>query len=397
MRTVVTAFISVFCVGWGAAADDLNLHAWQMESKGDPAGAREFLERSAQNGAADSLEAYAQFLDRHHDPAAREAYEKLLKVAQGDQRVYAARRLATLDLIAGDRDAAARHLEQYRAAGGRDLNLAPASTPAPEKRQTVPIPGPLRSFARMAALSPELGPEDVISALARNVVTNGYQAASSNEALEQTEYLKLVIRYLSQARELEKLAGADKIIKIETCDSSQTAELLRVLGYRMRGACGSEVVLETVNATRAFLTIDSGFPLAELEQSLRINRPFTYDYKPTQALVVYGPDYWLSAKDREGSDFIDAFLGDPSLCRLYLGLSKLDPATADELRKNTTVQKIRAYAHVLDFYGGMFQMRNGRAVVPGGQRSEKVWAELVGVAPDRGSAFFERLVAKDDG
>jgi len=229
MRTVVTAFISVFCVGWGAAADDLNLHAWQMESKGDPAGAREFLERSAQNGAADSLEAYAQFLDRHHDPAAREAYEKLLKVAQGDQRVYAARRLATLDLIAGDRDAAARHLEQYRAAGGRDLNLAPASTPALEKRQTVPIPGPLRSFARMAALSPELGPEDVISALARNVVTNGYQAASSNEALEQTEYLKLVIRYLSQARELEKLAGADKIIKIETCDSSQTAELLRVL------------------------------------------------------------------------------------------------------------------------------------------------------------------------
>ncbi|MGD0297879.1 MAG: hypothetical protein ABSE86_12240 [Bryobacteraceae bacterium] len=397
MRTVVTAFISVFCVGWGAAADDLNLHAWQMESKGDPAGAREFLERSAQNGAADSLEAYAQFLDRHHDPAAREAYEKLLKVAQGDQRVYAARRLATLDLIAGDRDAAARHLEQYRAAGGRDLNLAPASTPAPEKRQTVPIPGPLRSFARMAALSPELGPEDVISALARNVVTNGYQAASSNEALEQTEYLKLVIRYLSQARELEKLAGADKIIKIETCDSSQTAELLRVLGYRMRGACGSEVVLETVNATRAFLTIDSGFPLAELEQSLRINRPFTYDYRPTQALVVYGPDYWLSAKDREGSDFIDAFLGDPSLCRLYLGLSKLDPATADELRKNTTVQKIRAYAHVLDFYGGMFQMRNGRAVVPGGQRSEKVWAELVGVAPDKGSAFFERLVAKDDG
>ena len=397
MRTVVTAFISVFFVSWGAAADDLNLRAWQMESKGDPAAAREFLERSAQNGTADSLEAYAQFLDRHHDPAARDAYEKLLKTAQGDQRVYAASRLVILDLVAGDRDAAVRHLDQYHAAGGRDLNLPPPSTPAPEKRQTIPIPGPLRSFARMAALSPDLGPDDVISALARNVVTNGYQAASSNEALEQTEFLKLVIRYLSQARELEKLGGADKVIKIETCDSSQTAELLRVLGYRMRGACGSEVVLETLNATRAFLTIDSGFPLAELEQSLRTNRPFTLDYKPTQAVVLYGPDYWLSAKDRQGTDFIDSFLGDPSLCRLYLGLSKLDPATADELRKNTTVQKLRAYAHVLDFYGGMFQVRNGHAAVPGGARNEKVWAELVGVAPDKGSVFFERLVAKDDG
>jgi hypothetical protein len=397
MRTVVTAFISVFFVSFGAAADDLNLHAWQMETKGDPAGAREFLERSAQSGSADALQAYAQFLDRHHDPAAREVYEKLLKTAKADQRVYAAGRLAILDLLAGDRDAAVRHLEQYRAAGGQDLTLAPPSARAPEKSQTIPIPGPLRSFARMAALSPELGPDEIISALARNVVTNGYQAASSNEALEQTEYLKLVIRYLSQARELEKLGDADKVIKVETCDSSQTAELLRVLGYRMRGACGSEVVLETVNATRAFLTIDSGFPLAELEQSLRTNRPFNYDYKPTQALVIYGPDYWLSAKDRQGADFIDSFLGDPSLCRLYLGLSKLDPATADELRNNTSVQKIRAYAHVLDFYGGMFQVRNGRAIVPGGQRGEKVWAELLGVAPDKPAAFFERLVAKDDG
>ena len=36
-------------------------------------------------------------------------------------------------------------------------------------------------------------------------------------------------------------------------------------------------------------------------------------------------------------------------------------------------------------------------MVPGGARSEKAWAELVGVAPDKGAAFFERLVEKDDG
>jgi hypothetical protein len=85
------------------------------------------------------------------------------------------------------------------------------------------------------------------------------------------------------------------------------------------------------------------------------------------------------------------------MCRLYLGLAKLDPATADEIRRNTSVQRIRAYAHVLDFYGGMFRVRNGRAVVPGGARSERVWAELVGVGPDKGGAFFERLLTRDDG
>ena len=37
----------------------------------------------------------------------------------------------------------------------------------------------------------------------------GYQATGSREGLEPTEYLKLIQRYLSQARELEKLAGFD--------------------------------------------------------------------------------------------------------------------------------------------------------------------------------------------
>jgi len=48
----------------------------------------------------------------------------------------------------------------------------------------------------------------------------------------------------------------------------------------MRGGCGSEVVLETVNAPRAFLTTDSGFPLNDLEQALRTNHPFSYDFHP---------------------------------------------------------------------------------------------------------------------
>ena len=75
----------------------------------------------------------------------------------------------------------------------------------------------------------------MLGALARNVVTNGYQASHSNDALEQTEYLKLVHRYLSQARELEKLAGAEKVLKVENCESATAGDLLKILGYRMRG------------------------------------------------------------------------------------------------------------------------------------------------------------------
>lgn len=395
-----SALLIFCCVNYGGLLGaDIGQQAWELERKGDAGAARELLARSAKDASSNATDliAYAQFLDWHGDSGAREAYERALRASHGAEKAPVARRLVELDLLAGDRTAAARDLGEYRATGDNSLQLPPASLQLADKQQTVPIPGPLRSFSRMAALAPDLSPEDVMPALARNVVTNGYQAASSNEALEQTEYLKLVVRYLSQAREIEKLAGPEKVIKIETCDSTMTGDLLRVLGYRIRGACGSDVVLETVNASRAFLTIDSGFPLAELEQSLRTNRPFVYDYKPALVPVLYGSAYWLTDKESQGGDFLDFFLGDPSLCRLYLGMSKLDPETAADLRKKVSVEKLRAFSHVLDFYGGMFEIRNGKAITPGGARTARTWGELAGASPENGANFYEHLIAKDDG
>ncbi len=388
-------------LGTPLAADEALDQVRRLETRGEAKEARLLLQRAVQNSPnnVETLHAYAEFLEKHKDPEARSVYEKLLKLVAGNSSKAAeiSRRLVLLDMIAGDTEAAARHLADYQAAGGNDLTLPKAQTAALENQATIEIPGPLHSFARMAALSPDLAPTDLLPALARNIVTSGYQASSGNEALEQTEYLKLVFRYLSQARELEKLAGPDKVIVIETCESTQTADLLRVLGFRMRGGCGAEVVLETVNATRAFLSMDSGFPIAELEQALRTNRLFKYDFRPTKIPILYGADYWLGGKDKQNVDFIDQFLSDPSLCRLYLGLAKLDRETAEVLRQHVPVQRIRAFAHVLDFFGGMFRIRGGKAFVPGEPRASAAWADLVGVSPDQGAAFYERLLVRDDG
>ena len=48
-----------------------------------------------------------------------------------------------------------------------------------------------------------------------------------------------------------------------------------------------------VNAARAFLTTDSGFPVHDLEQALRTNRPFTYEYQSSKVSVLFGPEYWI--------------------------------------------------------------------------------------------------------
>src|SRR5579863_3969342 len=400
----------LWCVFAGVAAatgmfgQDFSADAWQLEAKGEALEARDRLQRAVESAPNNplALQAYAEFLDRHRAPEARQAYAALDQLlsrngASAAERAKVARRLAALDLIAGDRPAALQHLEEFRAAGGTGFTLPPASVQS-SAQNFVEIPGPLRSFSRMAALSPDLDTQDTLASLARNITINGYQATRANETLEPTEYLKLVIRYLSQARELERISGPEKVIRIDMCESAQTGDVLRVLGYRMRGGCGSDVVLETVNASRAFLTIDSGFPLSELEQALRTNRPFALDYHPSRVPVLLGAEYWQQAqKQGDKAEFLDFFISDPGLCRLYLALNALDPEAAEQMRKDQPAQKLKVYAHVLDFFGSMFELRGGKAVTPGGARSEKAWNDLVTVSPERGAAFFEKLIERDDG
>src|ERR1022692_2436478 len=307
--------------------------ARQLEASGDGAEARALLAHAAQSAPNDiaALTEYAEFLDCHADPAAMEAYGKLLAAldqpAHGRERAAVARRMAELSFLQGDRAGALRSLEIYHNSGGAAPGsatpaAAPPGNPAGDQSY-VEIPGPVRSFSRMSAISRDAQADDLLPAL----------------------------------------AGPDKVVRIENCESPNAGELLRILGFRMRGGCGSEVVLETVNATRAFLTTDSGFPLPALEQALRTNRPFTYDYHPARVPVLFGSDYWLSAKEKETSGFLDVLLSDPALCRLYLGFSKLDRETAEEFRKNIPMPHLRAYAHVLDFFGGMFEVRAGKAVI----------------------------------
>ena len=153
----------------------------------------------------------------------------------------------------------------------------------PQPAEEVTIPGPLRSFLRMAAISQKITPEEVLPLLARNVVMSGYQAG------KPTEFLVLVNWYMDQARELEALAGQGEVIHVSNCDDAKP--LLVILGYRLQQSCGPDAALETADANRAFLTIDSGFPLADLEEALRDGKPFDTPYASTKvpgALQVIG-------------------------------------------------------------------------------------------------------------
>jgi hypothetical protein len=268
--------------------------------------------------------------------------------------------------------------------------VADAPQPGPVTGASVSIPGPLRSFLRMAGISQKVSAEEVLPLLARNVAVEGYQGRKDRTG-RPTEFLILLKRYVEQARQLVTLAGPEQTIRVSNCE--QAGPLLDTLGYRMRSGCGKTSALETADPERAFLTIDSGFPLGELEQTLQGGKPFVCPFPVSPVPLLFSAADWTEG----GHDVLDAMLDDPMLARLYWALSRMDTETSTGLREFAGISNLIPSASVLDFYSSHISIRNGHMVVPGGAAAERAWKELAGASPDSPKEFIARLLAKDDG
>jgi hypothetical protein len=207
-------------------------------------------------------------------------------------------------------------------------------------------------------------------------------------------------RYVVQARELSLLVGADGKIHVTNCDDAKP--LLTVLGYRTRPDCGAaDTSLQTADSERAFVTIDSGFPLPELERTLQGGKPFAYAYSSSAVPVLFAAGNWTmaSAKNHKevSRDLIDTIVNDPALARLYWAFSKLDPETVKVLQTSIGIRKLLPYAAVLDFYGSRLCIRDGQVIVPGGPEAEAAWKDVVGASPAFPAVFIQKLLATDKG
>ena len=376
--------------------------ARDLERSGDPKGARMALDRLVASSPEDleALEARASFLDRYGSPGSVAAYAAALRAAEGAApgRTADLRRRLIVSALVHGRANLAREALGGPGVPGWDRVEPIRNPPPPDKAsETVGVPGTLNSFRRMAALSTDMQVEETLPSLGRTIFTGGYHASRGSGALEPTEYLKLLKQYLTQARELRAFAGSNGAIDIAECESTETAQLLKIIGYRLRGECGPGAVLETVNPSRAFLAIDSAFPLADLELAFRRGEEFHYRFGPTNLPVLFGPDYWLEAMRGRDGDFVDRFIDDPALARLYVAMYNLHRPTALALRETVPVERLKDYAPVLDFFGAMFEIRDGAAQVPGGARAAAAWERLTGASPGQGGRFFQQLIELDDG
>ena len=255
------------------------------------------------------------------------------------------------------------------------------------------IPGPLRSFLRMAGISQQISPAEVLPLLSRNVVLQGYRGS------RQTEFLILLIRYVHQARELAALAGPDNTLRVSNCEDAKA--LLHVIGYRVRPDCGQQDAhLVTSDADRAFVTIDSGFPLLDLETTLQGHGPFSYAFAGSPVPILLTEKDWLSAARTGGNDrpdLLDALLTDRDLAQLYWALYRNDTETRAALASDIGLKNLLPFAPALDLYGTQISIRSGKVIVPGGLRAEANWDDLVGANPRSPKEFILHLLERDKG
>jgi len=264
---------------------------------------------------------------------------------------------------------------------------------------TATVPGPLRSFLRIAGISQKASNEEVMPLLARNIFLIGYQGSGLGS--RPTEFLILLRRYVQQARELSNLAGHDGVIRVSNC--ADATQLMGILGYKTAAECGkSSTYVETADPRRAFLTIDSGFPLPDLEKTLQGGEPFVYPYPNSQVPIVLSEREWAEAsseggRDKESRPLIDSLLHDAALARLYYAWAHVNPETQTALLHSPGLKKLLPLSAALDFYGSYIRIESGRVVVPGGTSAEAAWKDMVGASPRSTGDFVPRLLAKDNG
>ena len=110
--------------------------------------------------------------------------------------------LAALSLFSGNLFAGTAALHSSGSATQPDSTALPSAEDGNLPVSQFTIPGPLRSFMRMAGISQKVAPDEVLPLLSRNVFAQGYEES------RPTEFLVLLKRYIVQARELTTLAAS---------------------------------------------------------------------------------------------------------------------------------------------------------------------------------------------
>ncbi len=296
----------------------------------------------------------------------------------------------------------------YPEAAARWLSIPDGDEAEPPRQggEPVIIPGGVKLLQFLSGTSGPQDPGEYLVAFARAMA----QRSETVPADQWKRQIEPLFEHYARLRELRALFAPDPggtVVRLELNPKSagaRTRKVLDLLGYRLRSSRRRVVVeprLDKNNAPRQNLAAALEFDDRAAAAALESGQAFTLRVLDDFAPVVLGAAAWAELLKRHPNPmgFAGMLAMDPRLARLFAGLAAAGPGAAAALVNRIGMQKLVSdYAGLLFLYGPALALdRNGKCRVPGGEKAESVWQELVGVSPQDGPAFLKALLEKDDG
>jgi tetratricopeptide (TPR) repeat protein len=354
----------------------------------------------------DLLRSDAEVRDRagYHAP---EAYERwvdwLVKNKPGSTDYLAALRRGIVVALRDNDTARARLFhERLLAAGDKSFARTLSAWDTGGDASSITVPGGLDAIAYVAGGREKTPGNRFLLEFSRIAIA---QSKAGPEVFGL--WTGRVRSHFARVAALTAFGKGDDGVKVTlaTGDSNarRTGQVLELLGWKLRASKGTLAVEPVVKGekaqrqeTAAAIAIDEN----EMKRSLEQGKPYTFEI-PRGSADIFPPEAeWRAAfypKENSPGGFVEVLASNPTMAYLYAGLNSMNRDAARALIAGHGLKMLAPISEVLFRYGSALAVSSGRVIVPGREKADAVWSDLVGAAPGSPGAFLRALVTKDNG
>ncbi len=319
-----------------------------------------------------------------------------------DDLVHALRRGLEDAVRDNDMEQAQWFTEKLRGAG-QGIFAGSYAQPGGDPVSVMMLPGGIDALAFIARAREHSSSERFLADYCRAVVDN--TVPGNPKAAQQ--YLEDIRNYLRKLAGIESVGSSEKdktvvVLSLRNPTSRQdTEDVLALLGMQLRLAGKPRVEEIPLGLRQQDVGSALGVDAGSISKSLAQGKDFRLEIPNEPVSIWPNEELWRQAfydKEKMFGGMVEAVTRWPRLARLYLALSTIDKPTIDALLETSSLKEL--YDENIDLlvrYSAAFSVREGRAVVPGGDAAEPLWSKLVGASPREPAAFFRALLGKDDG
>ncbi len=330
---------------------------------------------------------------------AEETYLRLANVLGNGspERLHALERGFSLSLRDGNLKQAADFADLLNAEGHSE-SLAMLGGKTTVHKDAL-VPGGLEALGAIAGVKPGTSSAQFFAEYARQVVTN--VTCVNNCAGDR--YTQSVQGYFGTVIELEALGkrDGDTVVIVLSVNGKEernhTQSVLKVLGLQMRtekGQLSLDRGESLSQGRKQDILTALGIDQVGIEEALRAGKPCGFSIHDEYAAIYPSARMWKDSFPKlDQSQFALMLLHNPTMVRLYVGITTLDRPTFDAVIGHSGLFWFTGHpADLLMQYGNAFAVEGAHAAVPGGAAARPVWSQMAGASADQPTAFYQALL-----